>query len=318
MMDGYVQKSTATDEDLTKIGEFARRELTRDELYVFTVTLCNNDIDRDYERFTVPALYEMAELFVGKTGIFDHSMKTSDQKARIFDTYVEKAQGRKTLDNQDYYCLKAKAYMLNNDNNKELIEEIDAGIKKEVSVSCSMAKAICSICGTDNHIGRCEHIKGREYNGKLCFNSLENAVDAYEFSFVAVPAQREAGVTKSFLIKEDCNLQNIVKKLNTNEDITLTKSQAGELNSYIEQLEEDALLAKSYKGELSKQVFDLFKTAFKQVDEKLLSSVVSVMTTKELLGFANGAKAQKNMDKIKPQLAVKNDNKHNNHSQFQI
>lgn len=318
MTNGYIQKSMATDEDLEKIREFTRRELTRDELYVFNVTLCNNDIDRDYERFCVSALYEMADLFVGKTGIFDHSMKTSDQKARIFDTYVEKIEGRKTLDNQDYYCLKAKAYMLNNEANKALIDEIDAGIKKEVSISCSMSKAVCSVCGADNHISRCEHIKGREYNGKLCFTSLENASDAYEFSFVAVPAQREAGVTKSFCIREDCTLQDIVKKLNTGEEITLSKAQTNELSSYIEQLKDDALLAKSYKSELAKQVLDLFKNAFTKVDEKLLLSVVSVMTTKELLGFSDGAKAQKSMEKIKPQLAAKNDGRQNNHSQFQI
>lgn len=318
MTNGFIQKSMATDEDLAKIREFTRRELARDELYVFNVTLCDNDIDRDYERFSTESLYEMAKLFVGKTGIFDHSMKTSDQKARVYETCVEKVDGKKTLDNRDYYCLKAKAYMLNNAENKSLIDEIDAGIKKEVSVSCSMSKAICSVCGTDLHKSRCEHVRGREYGGKLCFTSLENATDAYEFSFVAVPAQRQAGVTKAFCIKEDYTLQDIVKKLTTGEEVTLTKSQTAELNSYIEQLEEDALLAKSYKGELAKQVVEIFKKAFPQVEEKLFAGVVSVMTTKELLGFSNGIKAQKNMEKIKPQLAVKNDIKQNNHSQFHI
>lgn len=42
-------------------------------------------------------------------------MKSSDQKARIFDTYIEKQDGRFTVDGEPLCCLKAKAYMLNNE-----------------------------------------------------------------------------------------------------------------------------------------------------------------------------------------------------------
>ena len=48
----------------------------------------------------------------------------------------------------------------------------------------------------------CKHKKGHTYSkqGKktLCFYTLEDPKDAYEWSFVAIPAQRKAGVTKSF------------------------------------------------------------------------------------------------------------------------
>ena len=156
MTNSCVTKSVATPNDLKKIHNYTRREVTAEELYVFDVTLCNNDIDRDFERFSVEALNEMAPMFIGKTGIFDHSMKTSDQKARIFETRVEKENGKKTLDNMDFYSLKARAYMLNNEENKSLIDEIDAGIKKEVSVSCSMSRSVCSVCSADTKKHRCE------------------------------------------------------------------------------------------------------------------------------------------------------------------
>ena len=39
---------------------------------------------------------------------------------------------------------------------------------------------------------------GQRYDGKLCFTELQGAEDAYEWSFVAVPAQRGAGVLKTF------------------------------------------------------------------------------------------------------------------------
>lgn len=37
----------------------------------------------------------------------------------------------------------------------------------------------------------CTHIKGAEYGGKLCCYILDEPFDAYEWSFVAVPAQKK-------------------------------------------------------------------------------------------------------------------------------
>ena len=318
MTQGIIQKSVATNEDLAKIQQFSRRELLPEEIYVFNVDLCNNDVDRDYEKFSVETLKQMAELFVGKTGIFDHSMKSTDQTARIFDAFVEKVNGKKTADGEDFYSLKAKAYMLNNEENKSLIDSIEAGIKKEVSVSCSVDKAYCSICHTDKKRAACEHRKGKMYGDRLCFNILTDATDAYEFSFVAVPAQREAGVTKSFSVKEEAEMQDIVKMISQGDEITLSKSQTNELYSYIEGLKQEAELGEAYKKKLIKQVVDLFKSAFPKMDEALFVSVASVMTSKELLGFCDGMKKSLNESKIKPQLAVKAETKTNDYSDFKI
>lgn len=318
MTQGIIRKSVATNEDLAKIQQFSRRELLPEEIYVFNVDLCNNDVDRDFEKFSVETLKQMAELFVGKTGIFDHSMKSADQTARIFDAFVEKVNGKKTADGEDFYSLKAKAYMLNNEENKSLIDSIEAGIKKEVSVSCSVDKAYCSICHTDRKRAACEHKKGKMYGDRLCFNILTDATDAYEFSFVAVPAQREAGVTKSFSIKEEAEMQDIVKMISQGDEITLSKSQTNELYSYIEGLKQEAELGEAYKKKLIKQVVDLFKSAFPKMDEALFVSVASVMTSKELLGFCDGMKKSLNESKIKPQLAVKAETKMNDYSDFKI
>ncbi|MEG2038600.1 MAG: hypothetical protein RRZ73_02615, partial [Oscillospiraceae bacterium] len=56
-------------QDLELINRYATREFKPEEIYTFRVTLCDNDIDRDFERFTKEALDKLAELFVGKTGI---------------------------------------------------------------------------------------------------------------------------------------------------------------------------------------------------------------------------------------------------------
>lgn len=187
-----------TDGELDLIEKFARKKLNKDELYTFSLILCDNEIDRDNEKFTVSALYELAKLFVGKTGIFDHNMKSKDQSARIYQTEVLTEAGRKTSDGEDYTYIKAKAYMVRTEKNRDLIAEIDAGIKKETSVGCSVRDISCSICGKNIKTEGCEHQKGKSYGGRLCCYLLSEPADAYEWSFVAVPAQRNAGVIKSF------------------------------------------------------------------------------------------------------------------------
>ena len=187
-----------TEQELEQINRYTRKTLTEDDVYRFTLTLCDNEIDRDLERFTPAALEELAALFVGKTGIFDHSCKSEQQSARLYHCWVETDKTRATSCGEAYTCLKARAYMVRTKENEGLIAEIEGGIKKEVSVGCAMGSLCCSVCGADRRTAGCEHIKGRTYNGRLCHDVLSDATDAYEWSFVAVPAQREAGVTKAF------------------------------------------------------------------------------------------------------------------------
>lgn len=186
------------DNSMDKINKFTRRELKEEEVYTFPVVLCDNEIDRDCEKFSLAALKKLAELYIGKTGIFNHDPKGENQTARIYDAEVVADPSRRTADGEEYAYLKAHAYMVKTSSNADLIREIDGGIKKEVSVGCSVAKEICSVCGRDRRTGECAHKKGRSYHGRKCFFVLDEPTDAYEWSFVAVPAQRSAGVTKKF------------------------------------------------------------------------------------------------------------------------
>ena len=54
MKQAVIQKAAdtpATGEQLAKINRFSRRELSVEEVYVFSLLLCDNEVDRDYERF---------------------------------------------------------------------------------------------------------------------------------------------------------------------------------------------------------------------------------------------------------------------------
>ena len=172
---------------LEQINSLAKTRLNGEQVYVFSLRLCDDQIDRDGERFDTAALPGLAKLFIGKTGIVDHKWSTDNQIARIFETQVVREK--------DVSYIKAWAYIRRGGANEEIIADIEAGIKKEVSVGCAMARAVCSVCGSE--YGTCGHVKGEVYEGEVCAVILKEPVDAYEFSFVAVPAQRSAGVMKA-------------------------------------------------------------------------------------------------------------------------
>lgn len=205
-------------ETLDKINALTRREFKAEELYTFPVVLCHNDIDRDGERFSDNALDDMARLFVGKTGIFDHNPTADNQSARIYDTEVIDDAERKTAWGGAYRYLKGFAYMVRTDANADLITEIDAGIKKEVSVSCSALHRTCSVCGQELSKGECAHKRGEIYDGKPCHTVLDGITDAYEWSFVAVPAQVGAGVTKSYHEKGGITMEQDFTPITTKAD----------------------------------------------------------------------------------------------------
>ena len=258
----------SAEKELELINNYTRTPLTADDVYTFTVTLCDNEIDRDFECFSIKSLEKLRTLFEGKTGIADHSMLSKDQSARIYYCYTESDPQKKTSKGEIYTALKAKAYTLKSDCNKDLIASIDGGIRKEVSIGCAVGKVICSICGKDMKTHRCEHTKGKTYKGKLCHGILEDPTDAYEWSFVAVPAQRNAGVTKSFLPKEEykVNTSEIIKSMT--EDSSITAEKAKELSDYIGKLENLAKQAQCYKEHLTKDISRFARIIMPKVDTK--------------------------------------------------
>lgn len=184
---GAQRSGAPTGEQLEKINALAKAELTAEQVYVFSLRLCDDQVDRDGEKFDTEALPELSRLFLGKTGILDHRWSAEGQVARIFETQVIREAG--------VSFIKAWAYIRRGGRGDEIIADIEAGIRKEVSVGCAMGRAVCSICGGD--YGTCGHQKGHSYDGQVCCAILREPMDAYEFSFVAVPAQREAGVMKA-------------------------------------------------------------------------------------------------------------------------
>ena len=192
--------------DLELINQYSLKELTADDVFCFNVVLCDNEVDRDLECFTDEALETLAELFNGRTGIKDHNWTANNQMARLYRLEVEETKEKNSL-GRTLKRLLGSAYMLRTDDTKSTIEAIEGGILKEVSVGfATKTGAHCSVCGEglfwDWSSGRrkCknDHYLGETYDGVFCVGELKDPTDAYEFSFVAVPAQRGAGATKGF------------------------------------------------------------------------------------------------------------------------
>lgn len=313
-----MNNTMTAEKELEIINGYATVPLKSEDVFIFTVTLCDNEVDRDNERFTLEALCKLKELFPGKTGISDHSMRSKDQCARIFRTYIEKAD-RKTSVGEPYTALKARAYMLRNVETEALISEIEGGIKKEVSISCSMNKSTCSICKADMRSHGCKHIKGRSYEGKPCYAELSEPSDAYEWSFVAVPAQRNAGVTKSFkkeesIMSEKEILGNIVAGK------SFSAAEAESLKAYIASLEALAAEAGVYKAALTEEIGRLALIAMPKVDFKSFLDGCENMSVAKLRDLRDGMEAQAR-EKIPaaPQLkAVSTQTKNKNNNEFRI
>ena len=191
----------ATEADLKEINKHTLEPLKAEEVFTFKAVLCDNEVDRSFERFSLKALQDLQKLFLGKTVIKDHNHSADNQVARIYATELVHT-GKILKSGDEYVQLVAHCYMVKTASNADLIAEIKGGIKKEGSVGFSASSAICSICETDNAKTYCRHWPGRSYDKaggpQVCIFTLAGAKDAYEFSLVAVPAQRSAGVSKSY------------------------------------------------------------------------------------------------------------------------
>lgn len=306
MKNGTVVNSNGipTKEQLKKINKFTHRELSAEEVYVFSVVLCDNEIDRDFERFTKSALETLKDLFIGKTGISDHSHKSENQCARIFDTEIVEETEKITAAGDTYCKLKGYAYTVRSEQNKKLITDIDAGIKKEVSVGCATAKRVCSVCG--NETNSCMHRKGKYYQkGKaktLCFYELDNVTDAYEWSFVAVPAQKNAGVTKSFNKerKKRMGIEELMKCFEKEEETVLTVEQAKELYKEFSAMKTLSQKAEEYLEEQKQFIIKNICENLSEDVSKIILRAMEKMNAQELIKLYRTA--EKEQDKIMPQI----------------
>lgn len=194
-----------TDDDLKKINKYTLTPVKAEDVFIFKATMADNEQDdRNFMPFNLKALQDLKRLYPGKTMLKDHYRRADNQIARVYDCELVQDASKQTELGELHTDLVAKIYMIKTESNKDLIAEIMGGIKKEVSTSTKPKKIVCNICGGDGR--KCVHWPGIEYTiqdgtptgtKKRCKMLLDGATEAYELSFVAVPAQPRAGTHKS-------------------------------------------------------------------------------------------------------------------------
>lgn len=272
-----MQSGAPTAVQLEAINTHAKGTLTAEQVYVFSLRLCDDQPDRDAERFDTAALPELARLFIGKTGVVDHRWSSDAQVARIFETEVVRENG--------VSYIKAWAYIRRGKHSEEIIADIEAGIKKEVSVGCAMGRTVCSICGGE--YGSCGHVKGERYDGAVCCAILKEPMDAYEFSFVAVPAQTEAGV---------------LKQLSGHRKLKELAEEFGAQAEY-RALYQQAELGRQYQKVLGAEVVRLCLSLELGIEEPVLQAIVEKVSAGELMKMKSALQARmEEMYPVKCQL----------------
>ena len=88
-----VLKSAPTAVDMGLINAQSIRELKAEEVFLFRIAACDNQVDRDFECFSDAALEALSKLFVGRTVLSDHRWSSSGQMARVYAAAVEKESG---------------------------------------------------------------------------------------------------------------------------------------------------------------------------------------------------------------------------------
>ena len=190
----------------------------------------------------------------------DHKWSADKQIARIFETQVVKEKS--------ISYIKAWAYIRRGGSNDEVIADIEAGIKKEVSVGCAMGMAVCSVCGSE--YGTCGHMKGESYDGQICCAILKEPMDAYEFSFVAVPAQKDAGVLKALGGGKHC-LKELAEEFGAQAEYRALYKQAE--------------LGRRYQKELEDSVVRLGLSLELGVSEPVLRNLAKTAAAEDLLAL---------------------------------
>lgn len=227
-----------------------------EDISICPVVLCDNEVDIDNEVFPSTTLEKLSKLFIGKSGIFENG----NTMGRIYDCKVITSPNVEfTETDERYMCLVGMVYILKSAETEDLIKEIESGMKKEVSISCSICRKVCSICNGAVIGDSCSHnhIKGNFYpsnkfpdNGygqmHKCYYYLLDPNDAYEWSFVvpAVPVKSTLNSSSDFIVKK------------TNEDMTLEERV---------QLLEDTISSLFYEFDMTKNELNSFKRAISKI-----------------------------------------------------
>ncbi len=167
------------------------------DYYVFKIILCNNDVDKDHDKFSIQALYQIRDMAIGKNGILDTMPNNKSNIARIFDCSVEYDKGKTTIDGEPLLYVQAYAFLDKriSDGCGAIAQKIKEGFYNEVSVGCSIYES------------HKESFFDSEFAPEYEITVIDSITDLYEWSIVQKP-----DVLNCPLKRKDgrCSLENML------------------------------------------------------------------------------------------------------------
>ena len=154
-------ESGVTDADLAQINRFTLKPLTADDVAVFGMDLCNDQIDRHHSRFPHEELTRINEMIVGKPLMQLHQTSERQPSGTFFQSHIYKQSGRRAAVDGAAWSVRPDSYILR-EGNEELIRNIEGGVYRGTSIGFSFERPECSICESD--LRECSHWPGEEYD----------------------------------------------------------------------------------------------------------------------------------------------------------
>ena len=152
----------------------------RENNTIITVRLADNETERDYERFSVSALHDMAKLYAGKNGVIGEDINGKTQWGRILSCEVRTNPNKLTRSGEIYTYLEARVIIPRTNENDKLLDEL-MNKTQEGSISCSVRNRVCSLCGETDCT---KHKKGTLYHGQLVEKVLNDIIEVYDWAIV--------------------------------------------------------------------------------------------------------------------------------------
>ena len=166
---------------VSEVNKFTLRPLSGDEFSAFTMDLCNNQIDAHYSRFPVEELEKVNVMVPGRPFMERHDTKGTLPRGTFFRSRLHSEPER------DYVSVRPDVYILNTEDNKVLMANIEGGVYRATSIGFSFMHPECSICHKD--VRTCDHVPGRTYGDEPCHYVMRDVVSVLEGSVVFSASQ---------------------------------------------------------------------------------------------------------------------------------
>ncbi|HDP34134.1 MAG TPA: hypothetical protein ENN29_03375 [Candidatus Hydrogenedentes bacterium] len=167
------------DEMMAAVNRFALRPLCADEVAVFTLDLCNNQVDKHFSRFPDEELERINRLTPGRPLMERHDLRGSLPRGTFFRSRLHSEH--------DCVSVRPEVYVLRASDNRDFILNIEGGVYRETSIGFSFRTPECAVCGKD--LRTCAHIPGRSYGDALCHFIMRDVLEVIEGSVVPAGSQ---------------------------------------------------------------------------------------------------------------------------------